>query len=1733
MMQFRKRGSILGLFLCAILSLQAQQWTDVTDVLLKNPSFSGNSIYGWTWFQSVQAFNVRLESAEFFNGTFDFYQNPKLPKGHYRLSVQAYFRMASNQVTWNQRQNDNEEITAELYAGSESTPLPSVYDYSFDYDASNNCWSPNSVEYFPNGMESAVEAFGDGAYVTELEFDADGETQLGLRNYERRYSDNWTMFDNFKLEYLGEFNQVLVSNVEFTAPKSNLQVGEEITLTARVTPSNATVPDLDWWVDNPFVITVSPDGHLIARGEGTAHAYIETTDGSEIFRVLEFTVQKAPETTDNRQWVDVTSTYITNPDFAKDNVFDGWEVWRQNGSNTVRAGSMEFWNAYMFTAQQQLTGLPKGTYRLSVQGFHRGYDLNPTYTAYYYSDTDRFAYLFAGDNRVLMPSYYDLRYQSDNSDGWVTYGGWEGSAYKYDFPNTMETTAVAYAGDNYRKSLEFTLNDASNDINIGVTLDDQIYRSGNWCIFSNFKLEYTGSYTKVNSIRLSADNTDLVVNETVQLHADVQPADALVKVLEWSSGNEAVATVNQNGIVKAVSAGRVVITAKATDLSGVEGQIALTVSNSGDASGALIINEIMAANVDEYVSPAYNFDGWIELYNPTNKSFDLTGLYLSDDATNLKKWRLPAAIGAIGAYGYKLVWFDSEDIAPQNAPFKLDVDGGTIYLSDTNGKVMISQTYPQAMERISYARTTDGGKSWGLTSMPTPGASNAGSQFATEQLEAPAVDQDSKLFDGPFTATVTIPAGTTLRYTTDGTLPTLENGYTSSDGIFNIEETTNLRLRLFAAEKLPSRVTTRSYIYRNLDYMLPVVSVVADDNYLYGNELGVLVRGTNGKVGHGQQSPCNWNMNWQRPVNFSYLTADGEMAFNQDVELEMSGGWSRGNSLKSFKLRGTKELGGQKNLFYPFFDVKPYMRNRGLLVRNGGNDTGSRFRDPAMQYIIQSSGLNIDVQSYYPVHEFINGRYIGVLNMREPNNKDFVYANYGWDDDEIDQFKIEPDSGYIQKCGTRDAFNELVSLSEDAANNETYQEICNHLLDIDAYANYMAVEFFTRNWDWPQNNVKGFRHRDDGKFRFVVFDLDNIFTGDYGDGKAGYDKRVPYESFMAKEWFTFDQLYPTNLGRITDSIQFVTIFKNLTKNTDFRRKFVDAVSILGGSVYEPSRVENIIDMLAGRVAPAMQLTYESPWGSANGIKNAMYSRPRGAMNDICWWSDFGYYTDQIRSVQLSSNVEGATLLVNDTEIPTGRFNGYLFAPARLKAVAPAGYVFQGWSMPRREGVVLKEQSTTWQYYDQGELYDNWQSPNYSENAWKSGQAPIGHNNPNVAANTEVDYQTQKSVYYFRTSISLDASPNADDEFWLDYIIDDGFVVYVNGTEAGRYNMRSDNSFATEYAHANPDTGSLQLPTELFHRGSNVIAVEVHNESLRSSDILWDAAIRKVGTLASSDFYATETEIQLPDEDSQLMAVFRSMTTQERKSQQLNPVRINEVSGSNTVYINEYLKKNDWLELYNTTDQPVDVEGMYLTDDVDNPRKYQIAKGNTKANTIIPAHGYLLVWCDKLATTDQALHASFKISGEGGYLILSDKSQTWTDKFVYSAHDGNTTIGRYPDGAADVYQMNVPTIGKANMMTSYLVAEQQHDIVTGMSPVMIASANGFRIRYGSQQLFIKSDEPGQAVVDIYTTDGRLLETRVVSVNNGTARVSVAHLPAGFYVARATNGEGNRVSCKFLK
>ncbi len=145
----------------------------------------------------------------------------------------------------------------------------------------------------------------------------------------------------------------------------------------------------------------------------------------------------------------------------------------------------------------------------------------------------------------------------------------------------------------------------------------------------------------------------------------------------------------------------------------------------------------------------------------------------------------------------------------------------------------------------------------------------------------------------------------------------------------------------------------------------------------------------------------------------------------------------------------------------------------------------------------------------------------------------------------------------------------------------------------------------------------------------------------------------------------------------------------------------------------------------------------------------------------------------------------------------------------------------------------------------------------------------------------------------------------------------------------------------------------------------------------------------------------------------------------------SPARINELLAQNTSVITDgFGEFEDYVELYNASSAPVTVGGMYLTDDLLNPTKFQLPAGQT-----LPANGTLLVWCDEDAIQGP-LHANFKLSagGESVSLFASD-GVTLLDSIAFGAQVANVSTGRLYDGGLPFVSFPTPTPGAVNELTA--------------------------------------------------------------------------------------------------
>ncbi len=1434
-----------------------------------------------------------------------------------------------------------------------------------------------------------------------------------------------------------------------------------------------------------------------------------------------------------KSWIDVTDTYVKNPRYDN-NDYSYWEGTRLSGNNPKENAEHYQKN---YDTYQEIEGLAPGTYRVSLNAFYRMGTSDQDYERYTSGNYSSYQYarLYASSSvdtkEVGIKPLGSAALQNSLGGGTASLGWWTGPYV----PNNMEAANYWFNAGYYKNQLQCEVG-SDGKLTIGIRKNQTI--SSDWTCLDNWKLEYWGDVKNVEKISFDKSSYQMDLGEKMIIDPIITPSDATYQKVTWTAKNTKVATVSADGVITAVGIGRTTLVATAIDEAKVKGEVEIVVEKNTPSKDNIVINEIMAANVDVYLDPNQNFGSWVELYNPSDKSVNIEGLYISDNTDNLKKNRLVSGYGTIPAHGFAILNFDHHEVwtemSYRQIDDKLDCDGGKIIISDGN-TIIAEMDYPEAISRVSYARTTDGGDTWGYAGYPTPGTSNVNGAFASEQLDAPIIDKDAQLFNGSLQICVNIPTGAKLVYTTDGSTPTLENGDISNTGIFQIYKNTVFRFRLYKEGYLPSKVVTRSYLTNNNE-SFPVISIVTDDKNIYDKDRGAFMQGNYGRPGNGQTSRCNWNMDWDHPVNFEYITTDNECVISQECDFAMCGGWSRAWTPHSFKLKASKTYDLMNTFDYQFFADKPGLKHKTLQIRNGGNDTSNRIKDPALQAVISRSGLYVDYQAWQPVHVYLNGNSYAILNMREPNNKHHAYTNYGIDTDEMDQFEMSPDSGYVQMEGTKEAYDKWYDLSFSASDPKAYEEI-KELVDIDEYINYMACQLYTGNWDWPQNNVKGFRDRNNGKFHFVLFDLDGALSTDN-----------PFETFFGKEYYQFDTLHGYDYSQNTSvegtrrylEIQFVTIFKNMLENDEFRKKFIDAYCIVNGSLFDPNRVKDIVNEAASYLSMGNDV---NPWNTANDLINSFSSSRQTTM--IYRLKNHGLF--QIgtngQTASLSTNNENAKIYINDQVVPTGKLKGTVFAPITLKTSAPAGYKFLGWTTKNTTAEKsIFNTKNTWKFNDTDNLDGkNWKSSTYDDSSWKTGRSPIGYGKSDVTSSTSQN----KLTYYLRKTFSLATDPKSSDVFTLNYTIDDGMVVYINGQEAGRYNMPggyvSYNTPASSYAQDNPDTGSMELPASLFKKGDNVIAVEIHNNSTSSSDILWEASLTQLTETTNSISYVSKEKEYTCSTTGNitLTAVWEKMTEEEMIAEGINtaPVVINEISASNSVYVNDYFKKNDWIELYNQTSEDVDIAGLFISDNLNKPTKYQVPENEVTLNTVIPANGYKVIWCDKLDNISDVIHTSFKLAAEGGdVMILKNDSYgyaEYSDTITYVTHLGQQSFGRYPDAGSKTYVLDKPTPGKENIYTSYAV-EYIAPIIEPEEPNSIAMVRdgGMTIAYVDGVVNVKSEDSNISSVNVFSASGAKVAAEITRNTGSFVTVNVGSLPRGIYVAIATNADGDTCKVKFI-
>ena len=137
----------------------------------------------------------------------------------------------------------------------------------------------------------------------------------------------------------------------------------------------------------------------------------------------------------------------------------------------------------------------------------------------------------------------------------------------------------------------------------------------------------------------------------------------------------------------------------------------------------VVINEVMPKNTSTAADQNGEYDDWIELFNLTSGTIDLSGYYLSDTKKDVTKWKFPEKT-SIASNGYLIIWADNDTLeAGLHATFKLSASGEEAILSNPQKTVIDKVSFPAQTLELTYSRVPNGTGDFKWTS-PTFNRSN-------------------------------------------------------------------------------------------------------------------------------------------------------------------------------------------------------------------------------------------------------------------------------------------------------------------------------------------------------------------------------------------------------------------------------------------------------------------------------------------------------------------------------------------------------------------------------------------------------------------------------------------------------------------------------------------------------------------------------------------------------------------------------------------------------------------------------------------------------------------------------------------------------------------------------------------------------------------------------------------------------------------------------------------------
>ncbi|MDB4537686.1 lamin tail domain-containing protein [Akkermansiaceae bacterium] len=870
--------------------------------------------------------------------------------------------------------------------------------------------------------------------------------------------------------------------------------------------------------------------------------------------------------------------------------------------------------------------------------------------------------------------------------------------------------------------------------------------------------------------------------------------------------------------------------------------------------------------------PALDNDSsdWIELYNSGPGVVSLNGWTLTDDEAEKDQWVFPNGT-TIGAGEYLIVMADDPDSPIPGAQylhanFKLSSSGDFVGLYDDGGGLVSSivPSFPKQFYNYSYGHDGEGGLAYFET--PTPGGPNRSGLI--DKVDAPDFDNKGGFYDGPITVTLTSQTpGASIRYTTDGTEPTLTNGndYTIplSLSIVTNRKGHVIRARAFLEDYIPSNVKTHTFLIQQ-DVRLrtsPSLVYAGDPQRSLYDPFGVMAI-NGGTYTSSQWSPTgiadynnviNRGQAYERLIHAEFYFPDGTVGFRTDVGLRVAASsysrprmqltqtsaspWPAQPVQKpSFNLYFRDEYGNPSvNLPFngPDRGVNNYERFR---VRAGKNDILNPWViDELVRRLSRDMGNGASVGVVNSL--YVNGELKGFYNMVERLREPLFRSLHSEDNNaQWDVLQFEGNDNVAE--GDKVAWNNMISRLNAATNVTNWEQVL-EVADVVNMADYYLLNIYGATWDWPHNNWVAAKERSpEGRYRLYVWDAEGAFNN---------KGNRPVSQEMIQTYIA------TGSGELRD------LWRGLNRWEEFRILFADRINkhmfnggVLDDRNYASSHLKGELDQLVTEFSDLLSVmnsqtvnvSKPANWASpTTGRRRYLFGPVREDFRDKNLWpetlppefSQFGGTVARGSSLKVTND---SGLIYYTTDGTDPRLPGGGVNPA---AVSQVGSILDVEMIPIE---------SVWSYSDEdGDLGTAWRTGLAVDDAWQTGAGPLGYGSVKDGL-VEIDIATEvnnpsprQPITYFRKEFEIDDAA-AYLELTMKVRADAGPIVYLNGVKAFQdTNIPEGATYGTlptsDASDSNEgDLDEYSLDPALLVSGTNVIAVE-HYNSPTSSDMVFD------------------------------------------------------------------------------------------------------------------------------------------------------------------------------------------------------------------------------------------------------------------------------------------------------